>query len=45
MVNSQDNCPIVANADQKDKDQDGIGDTCDPHDDQVNMPSIYKLLL
>lgn len=45
MVNSQDNCPIVANADQKDTDQDGIGDTCDPHDDQVNIPSIYKLLL
>jgi thrombospondin type 3 repeat protein len=33
ILNSQDNCPDVANADQKDTDHDGIGDACDPDAD------------
>ncbi|WP_417910900.1 thrombospondin type 3 repeat-containing protein [Candidatus Electronema sp. PJ] len=42
---SADNCPLVANSDQKDKNSDGIGDACDAVDNRVNLAPIYKLLL
>ncbi len=33
ILNDVDNCPIDANLDQADTDDDGIGDVCDPVDD------------
>jgi Concanavalin A-like lectin/glucanases superfamily/Secretion system C-terminal sorting domain/Thrombospondin type 3 repeat len=30
ITDSQDNCPLIANADQADSDHDGLGDACDP---------------
>jgi hypothetical protein len=36
IVNSLDNCPLAANADQSDIDTDGVGDICD------NCPEVYN---
>jgi hypothetical protein len=33
VVDLQDNCPTVANTDQKNSDSDTLGDACDPDDD------------
>uniref|UniRef100_UPI0040570860 thrombospondin type 3 repeat-containing protein n=1 Tax=Candidatus Electronema sp. TaxID=2698783 RepID=UPI0040570860 len=41
IADEADNCPLAANADQKDTDNDGRGDACEP----VNMAPIYKVLL
>jgi cysteine-rich repeat protein len=37
VLNLEDNCPMTANADQEDLDQDGLGDQCDPDTDGDNV--------
>jgi len=32
VLDVQDNCPLVPNTDQADRDEDGVGDVCDPDD-------------
>lgn len=38
VPDSQDNCPDEYNPNQKDFDQDGLGDECDPDDDNDGIP-------
>ena len=39
MPDDEDNCPDVANADQRDEDENGVGDLCEllPEEDMIRM--------
>jgi hypothetical protein len=43
VLDPSDNCPLAANADQADKDGDGIGDACDPLDGRPSQQQLADL--
>ena len=43
VVDSADNCPVNANADQLDTDSDGAGNTCDADDDNDGLSDIAEI--
>ena len=42
ILDGDDNCPDVSNADQTDVDNDGIGDSCDPDSDNDGLPDSFE---
>jgi hypothetical protein len=40
VLDGKDNCPLHKNADQKDSDGDGIGDACDPFENNEEAPPL-----
>lgn len=45
IPNSQDNCPINANSNQSDIDNDGIGDICDPVNNNLSNTSTENKII
>ena len=43
VPDTQDNCPLSYNPDQADFDSDGLGDACDPDDDNDGMPDAWEI--
>ncbi len=43
VCDSVDNCPLVANTDQLDTDGDGMGNACDPDDDNDGLSDTFEL--
>jgi hypothetical protein len=41
LLNSSDNCDLVANPLQEDADQDGLGNVCDPDSDNDSVPDDF----
>ncbi len=42
IVDTADNCPDIANADQLDHDMDNLGNACDPDDDGDGITDIFE---
>ena len=42
IPNATDNCPTIANTDQADLDEDGLGNVCDPDIDGDSLPNSYE---
>lgn len=42
VLNEDDNCPLISNADQANFDEDGLGDLCDFDDDNDGMSDVFE---